>query len=721
MAEMRSTGRTAADDVADSIFTREWSSSASSLRLLLAAWPAAFRLLLVCVGILISALLLAFAFVPARWNAPGWPSYIHYGKNIEHAGLMLALLGVSLFVIFSARVKVASWGTLAWVLSMLAVVGIDGGGPKMIGSLVIVFLLSTLFFAWYYDLRDRAEPLPAAAPAGWQRWLAMFLMVAASGWLALTALRPVGWMDLHHHGEIIASSLDMLKGGIPYRTFFWPHGLCDTGVTALLMKLTGHQDFTVLALRYSINVALGLIAVYLLAYALIGDALYACIASLLVATVGGWTRGGPGLFVEALPLIIAFLVLSRGLTRRSLLGAGFLLGAGYLWRIDLGLSALVAAALYLIVDEYYVAGYARDGQLLAHLLDRSKFWSLVRRFLLLLIGVCIPLLICRGMLGFPTREWFRTTLIDMPRYHADSTGMPFPIGEGLAKAAYPPAPRFCQVTVPLVCLLCLGLFAFTLLKMVERKLPMDNARGRFFLLTLFFSLLCFTTALDRSDEGHLLRGTGFLAMLCLLDFFAYVRRRNGFWRATAVALVGCLAVQLLLSTPWIWLGWFRPLSWFASTTIRQDNLDALRTCFGPARVGDDLYTGLASDCAKPVRKSAARVREILDAHGVGPRELLVYHSAPLLYPMLGRDLPTQYYCLGWATNARMERSLIADLERNHVRAFLHTSTNLGGLPFYDVPDSHRIPLVDSYINSRVAKGKHYETAFGTLTIVEPGK
>ena len=77
--------------------------------------------------------------------------------------------------------------------------------------------------------------------------------------------------------------------------------------------------------------------------------------------------------------------------------------------------------------------------------------------------------------------------------------------------------------------------------------------------------------------------------------------------------------------------------------------------------------------AGDVSRGVKQVKDLLDVHGVGEKQFLVYHSASLLYPMLDRKLPTKYYCVGWAADPVMERELIGELERNRVRAFLHVN------------------------------------------------
>ena len=83
---------------------------------------------------------------------------------------------------------------------------------------------------------------------------------------------------------------------------------------------------------------------------------------------------------------------------------------------------------------------------------------------------------------------------------------------------------------------------------------------------------------------------------------------------------------------------------------------------------------LASDpVAGDVLREVEQVKDLLDAHGVGERQLLVYHSASLLYSLLDHRSPTKYYSLHLAADPVMEQELIRELEQNYVRAFLHVN------------------------------------------------
>ena len=62
--------------------------------------------------------------------------------------------------------------------------------------------------------------------------------------------------------------------------------------------------------------------------------------------------------------------------------------------------------------------------------------------------------------------------------------------------------------------------------------------------------------------------------------------------------------------------------------------------------------------------------------------------------------------------------MIRELEQNYVRAFLHVNGIASSFPLLDnVPDSYRTPLVHRYIARKEAVGQRFETALGTLTIL----
>src|SRR5690606_31087193 len=125
--------------------------------------------------------------------------------------------------------------------------------------------------------------------------------------------------------------------------------------------------------------------------------------------------------------LACLLLLGRTTARPALVGIGALLGFGFLWRIDSGLFALAASVVYLGFDRYYTRGYARDGALGRVLVDGRRLVGLAGDLTALGLGVGLCWGLSRAALGFPTAEWFRVALVELPRYHGDSTGTPLPL------------------------------------------------------------------------------------------------------------------------------------------------------------------------------------------------------------------------------------------------------------------------------------------------------
>ena len=237
------------------------------------------------------------------------------------------------------------------------------------------------------------------------------LLACASSWLFLLAFHPNYPIDLHHHGEIIASALDLLHGGIPFRTFFWPHGLSDTGVSALLICWTGNKGMGNIYALMAIWRILGLVTLFLLAWGLLRRPLHACLFAVLMALFWDETWRAAGSLIP----IFCFAILCRPTGPAAHFVVGCLLGLGYLWRIDTGVFAILTTATFLAIDQYYVRGYARDGCLWRHVLDPGPLPPIIGTGSTMALGLGCSLVLFRVFAGFPTEEWFRTTLVDLPR------------------------------------------------------------------------------------------------------------------------------------------------------------------------------------------------------------------------------------------------------------------------------------------------------------------
>ena len=577
-------------------------------------WSRPTLLSVYCFAMLVSAISLAVAFVTPRWKAPGFPSYIGYGKNVEQAASVLTVLGVSLLVIFARRLTF-SFIALGWLAAVLALTKIYYGGKAMVVLLALV-AATAVYFTWYDRLRDQVRMTGPDDIPRWHWWVTWVLLPVVAVWVFLINLHPV-LLDLHHHGEVITSALDLLDGGVPFRTYHWPHGLSDSGVATSLIGLTGNKGLGTLILVGGISCVLGVAAVFLLALGLLRQPLGALLFATLVALLPG---GGISAATNGIFPILSFHLLSTRSTRSTIFGAGVLIGLGYLWRIETGVFALATVVVYLLVKFYYTEGYARDGHIWQHLLDPLTAAKFFGDGLALLLGVTCSLVVMRLTLGFPTAEWFRTTLVDLPFYHADSTGLPLPVyWKGVGFGALTDK-LIAMILIPGMLLLALGLYAFTLHKAIERRLPLDTVRARFYTLVLMYSLFSLKTIMDRSHPFQIVAGSAMLLMLVLLDGLEFLER--WFWRPLIVPsiLASCLASLAIVSA-------FRPDLLPSFALPRSDNLAVMRASLRSTSTPDEMIALNSDPVAGDVLHGVKQVKNLLDAHGVGEKQLLVFHSA----------------------------------------------------------------------------------------------
>ena len=190
---------------------------------------------------------------------------------------------------------------------------------------------------------------------------------------------------------------------------------------------------------------------------------------------------------------------------------------------------------------------------------------------------------------------------------------------------------------------------------------------------------------------------GFSSWSVVLDILYSISWGQRFSRVVLMTGGCCLAVALFL--PGCLSG-----GWPRLPLLRAENLAVLRQSLSPTATWRGMLAPTTDPIAPAIEEGTEQVRHLLEAQGVGQRELLVYHSAAFLYPLFDREPPTKYYQLGWAADAQMEHDLIRELQRNRVRAFLHVNYLAGSLVYYDVPDCYRIPIVHRYITECEAKG-----------------
>ena len=159
-------------------------------------------------------------------------------------------------------------------------------------------------------------------------------------------------IDTFHHGEVLASAVDLLTGNRP---FAWPHGLHDTGVAALWSVVSGKSGSSPIVLTYATAGALAIPTLYFLTRRALGSPAAAATGCWLsVVALVLWL--GEQAFVETILPMFGTLVwfavalhVALGVSNAALAIAGALLVVGLAFRIDAGMfatPAVVAALLY---------------------------------------------------------------------------------------------------------------------------------------------------------------------------------------------------------------------------------------------------------------------------------------------------------------------------------------------------------------------------------------
>ena len=309
------------------------------------------------------------------------------------------MLGVTVFVLWVGKrsLGLAALGFGAAALGLI--VAYYSGGIVLLVLLALI-ACSLIYAIWNDRLRDERI---VDGPETFSRralWATCILLPLVAGWLFLVAIQPTKELDIHHDGEVLTSAIDLLDGGIPFRTFFWPHGVSDSGVGALIIGLTGNQGMGTIAVLRATTVVVGFLTLFMFALGMlrepIASLLFATVVSLVAILISTSIRDPLLTTVRSLFPILAFYLLSLGTHRRALFCGGILIGLGYIWRIDSGVFCLATVFIYLCCDRYYRRGYAcGEGSMADLLLNPRTFLGLCGDLSFLLLGVVCALAVVR--------------------------------------------------------------------------------------------------------------------------------------------------------------------------------------------------------------------------------------------------------------------------------------------------------------------------------------
>lgn len=674
-------------------------------------WPTIAQMAMACCLVTVSSWA-CYILVTPSWSVPGWPSFHSYPKNVERTCLAWSLL--TLLVYYYLCPALQRINLLRTIICLIAVIilglYVDWQSPAIAVlpyRILISFILAAFVWAALIAHSNTEHPVGTRRHHRTSPWHIVALFLAC--WTAMRQFVPLQ-VDLHHHGERLTSAIDLLQGGVPFRTHIWPHGLHDSGLVALWTVLLGKVGTSSIVLAKATICGIGSYVTYTLLRRLSLSGAMACLVCICLS-IGSheniWLRMGTMLFV-----FLSFdVVTKRGhISPLRACVAGALVGMGHLYRIDSSIYAVVAIILYCV---WNVLLCPRD-----RWTDVLRDWRgalhLVVILLAIFVGFATPIVIARTLFDIPSAEWIETVFLTWARYHADSTGLPQPLPLKALSDSF--QHRYELVASNTGNLLFIGtVIAMVLTQMQKTSRSLITERSsRSFIIWMCFFVLALNTGFSRSD-GHVhYYMTAFYLIVIGWSVARAVRRP--------------IVAALVLTAMCLQFDFYN--SWQDSRPIYAANWKTLdpRVIAGhwqafkehtrpnpPDPCGNILLTQSEIERNHLLVRAICETKRLVRKAGLRDRELLVGHSASWLYPALGLTNPTRYYCLGWAMTPRLEEELIADLQRSKVRAFLRVR-GFRALTIYDVPDDHRLPKVMKFIRNKIQVASAIDTPLGTLWI-----
>ena len=678
-------------------------------------------------GVALAAGITVALHVAPHWRAAGLPYMVGFGKNIEALAVAAALLaGASSRALAGRRNGRRLGGAIA--LAGYLLLALQASGPR-IAAIAPQLLFVALVVGVMAAVGDGSTPGAGGPPGNprlpeLQRRLSLRAdsipaWAAAAGLLVLAALEFLGALealsiDVFHHGEVLASAVDLIAGGRPFESFIWPHGLHDSGLAALFVEATGKVGTSPVALARAACAALGVVAAFVLGRALGLPRSHALGMAALLVTLPLLSGPAPANALPALSTlgILIFVVLGFAALRGRFAGAAAVAGAlfalAHLFRFETGIFGAVAAAAAL-VDRHLPTGRVDF---------RDRLRPLAVDAASLLAGFVLVLLLCRGLFGWPGRAWFEYIFLELARHHRDAVGGVLswpasgtsnaPDGEALTSAALA------------WLLLVLGLLVAAVRAALDRPrggLAEARRRPRESPLTFVavFALLATRSALDRVDAQHVAQWAVLPALALLLLAARSTAERRGWGALRTSAVAGIVLLFVDIGRPAA--VWPAPRSPAETARLLRGQARLVGEHWAPnpalGDCHDASFTPTEAHLAENRRFLVAtcEVERLLARHGV--TDLAIAHSAPWYWVRFGMRPPTRYFALARAYTPGTQGELIRDLRSRAPQALLRPR-GFGALFDFDLPDAVRVPVVEAFLRARRGGVRATVTPIGEL-------
>jgi len=630
--------------------------------------------------------------VPAHWQTIGAPYFLGYGKNVEGTAVAAALAAGALTPWLTDRrgwlgplvlLAIVGWAALGWVADLGLVVA---GTWQVLtaASLTLVLRLQ----------RPESPARPAAEGHGDLARGVTLLAVAVLAVTVFTIALEALVLDVFHHGEVLTSALDLLRGGRPFESFIWPHGLHDTGLAAGWIWATGKVGTSPVALARATCRALAVVTGYALGRVFLGSrhgglAVAVGLAAATVATSVNAHGVAQAQGMHHLGIVVfvavgfaALAVPSRG----RLLVAGGCFALAHLFRIEVGVFAVIAAG-------------AVTAQ--RHLMDREQgFGPALLGFVIagvqMATGAALVLATCALLFGWPAGAWLEYTLRELPRHHRDAVGIPFPWPVAYGRVTLHPDDLYPVALGWLV-------FVLFLLGQTVRALVTwrDRPRTAQLVFLAVFAWLATRSSLDRSDQVHVLQWS-LLPLVGTLTLALAIVRERFTWSSRRTAVVTVLVLLCFDAAR---------MAWHPLASRRIVELPGRVAAAARLLVEHLVPNPPVGDCADrmftPTESHVpGNARFIADTcvteHLLAARHVsrfLIQHSAPWYEVRFGQPHTTRFFAFARAYTPTTQSELVADLRAARAQALLRVR-GYEALTIFDVADGVRVPVTDAYLRAR---------------------
>lgn len=661
------------------------------------------------------------AIAEARWIAPGWPYFHGYAKNVEVLAITGGLLAGAASLLLSRKT------TIYLLLLPVGIIGVGVTVYRYQGPYVVIassvgfpLLMAALLLAFWNEKPSQTEDKPKTSP--WRTHaLCITLLVISTFFFSQRHYKVI---DTFHMGQKLIAALDLLNGGIPFETLYHPHGLHNSGLTALWVAVTGKVGTSPLALSYATQAAVGAVALYLLSFRVLASVPVAFGATATAALLGLTTPIEQQNLIWALHywffIILGFFILTSGIRFRTLL-AGVVLGLGHIWRVDLAVFGFIA-----------IIGLLAYMDFVAYPKGRSTFRAKLITFLgngaSVAAGAGTILLLSYVALGWPNLSWYKIVFRTLPLYHIEASGLPFPTVNAIdpkAKAELTAVAYRTLVFTLILVLLALNVALGYRSRSGQVKPGSKAPRGRKNAEVLvFIGLLAacsLRTILGRSDIPHITFLNPFLVVGSLFLIAALARARFKWSALTTTAVVALMVVfinarKIEAGLPQLDSPWDRTAAaWRNFREHVSENPPA-------GQCDDQMYTPweVRLPGVRALIEATCEVEQQLSKSGI--KMLLTDHSAPWYYVRFGSlPPPTRYSYMAWAYTPNQQWEFIEDLRRSKTQALLKVRNFKAQQSNSGVPNGITIPIVEAYLQERRKGVKPIRTGIGDLYIYDNPK